>query len=364
MPIRPTGSTGLEPAQYSYDNYGNITSDGTRTFTYNLNNRLSRVSEGTTTIAEYSYDGQNRRVFKTVSGITTYFHYDLTGNLIAETSATGSPQRDIIYQDGERVAMKVYGTNPEIYWFINDHLGTSSAVVNDSGQVVWKAAYFPFGKAEILVNTIENNFRLPGQYYDAETGFHYNMNRYYDPDSGRYVSADPIGLSGGLNLYVYAGNDPVNFVDQWGLNPLVGMIEGAKIGGSVGGLAGGIVGATIGAAGGLLIIEMSQGGDGTIDGAEWDEFGPKDEECIEEVSDHAKDRQNQATEGDSSREVGDPNRVVQEGKQYIDSDTGHTVHVKGNRVVVTDGSGRQITQFKNTRKNTNSRVRSGKWTPR
>jgi RHS repeat-associated protein len=225
---RLTGSTGLEAAQYSYDNNGNITSDGTRTFTYNLNNRLSKVSEGATTIAEYGYHGQNRRVFKTVFGITTYFHYDLTGNLIAETSATGTPLRDIIYQDGERVAMKVYGSGAGIYWFLNDHLGAPRAVVNDSGQVVWKAAYFPFGKAEVLVNTIENNFRLPGQYYDAETGFHYNMNRYYDPDSGRYISGDPIGLSGGINLFAYVSNDPVNFVDPEGLKdrswPLNGRV--------------------------------------------------------------------------------------------------------------------------------------------
>ena len=102
-------STGAEPAQYSYDNVGNIISDGTRTFTYNQNNRLSRVSEGTTTVAEYGYDGQGRRVFKTVSGITTHYHYDPSGNLIAETTATGTSLRDIIYQDGERIAMKVYG---------------------------------------------------------------------------------------------------------------------------------------------------------------------------------------------------------------------------------------------------------------
>ena len=214
---RLTSSTGQEPAQYTYDNYGNITADGTRTFTYNQNNRLSKVSEGTTTVAEYGYDGQGRRVFKTVSGSTTHYHYDPSGNLIAETSATGTPLRDIIYQDGERVAMKVYGSGAGTYWFINNHLGAPRAIINSSGQVVWKAAYLPFGKAEILVNTIENNFRLPGQYYDAETGLHYNMFRYYNPDTGRYITADPVGLSAGLNLFAYVGGDPVNFVDTIGL---------------------------------------------------------------------------------------------------------------------------------------------------
>ena len=60
-------------------------------------------------------------------------------------------------------------------------------------------------------------FRSPGQYYDAETGLHYNWNRYYDPDTGRYLSPDPIGLEGGLNLYAYVENDPVNWVDMFGL---------------------------------------------------------------------------------------------------------------------------------------------------
>ena len=113
--------------------------------------------------------------------------------------------------------MKVYGANAETYWFINDHLGAPRTIVNSSGQVVWQAAYLPFGKAEVLVDTVENNFRLPGQYYDAETGLHYNMFRYYDPDTGRYITADPIGLDGGLNLFLYAGGDPMNWVDPWGL---------------------------------------------------------------------------------------------------------------------------------------------------
>jgi len=64
---------------------------------------------------------------------------------------------------------------------------------------------------------VTNNIRFPGQYYDQETGLHYNWNRYYDPGIGRYLSPDPIGFTDSLNLFIYTGNNPVNWIDPWGL---------------------------------------------------------------------------------------------------------------------------------------------------
>ena len=86
----------------------------------------------------------------------------------------------------------------EIYYYHNDHLGTPMAMTDENGTIVWKADYKPFGNAEIdPASTITNPFRLPGQYYDGETGLHYNYYRYYAPGVGRYLRGDPIGLSGG-----------------------------------------------------------------------------------------------------------------------------------------------------------------------
>jgi RHS repeat-associated protein len=65
--------------------------------------------------------------------------------------------------------------------------------------------------------SVEINLRFAGQYYDSETGLHYNYHRYYDPSTGRYLTADPIGSAGGINLYNYVGGNPVNMVDPFGL---------------------------------------------------------------------------------------------------------------------------------------------------
>jgi RHS repeat-associated protein len=86
-----------------------------------------------------------------------------------------------------------------------------------SGAVVWSATYSSFGEAAVDVELVENNLRFAGQYYDADTRLHYNYFRYYDPKTGRYLTPDPIGLAGGINLFTYAGSNPINAIDPFGL---------------------------------------------------------------------------------------------------------------------------------------------------
>ncbi len=85
-------------------------------------------------------------------------------------------------------------THGKLYYVHTDHLGTPQVMTDENANIVWKAVYDPFGKATITVNTVELNVRFPGQYYDQETGLHYNYFRYYDPETGRYLTSDPIGL--------------------------------------------------------------------------------------------------------------------------------------------------------------------------
>ena len=121
------------------------------------------------------------------------------------------------------------GTPPSVtstlalYYIHNDHLGTPQVLTDENGQVVWRAVYNPFGSATVNEdvdgdgNRVTFNKRFPGQYYDQETGLHYNYFRYYDPQTGRYITSDPIGLAGGLNTYAYVLNNPLSYIDPYGL---------------------------------------------------------------------------------------------------------------------------------------------------
>jgi len=200
---------------YGYDANGNITSANNRTFTYDLSNRLIMVQDDGVTIAQYVYNALNQRINKILTGETRIFHYDLQGHLIAETSTSGSMLAEYIYLGDKPLAM--IGPTETVYYFHNDHLGTPQILTDDTGTVSWKAVYTPFGEAEISIAMVENNIRFPGQYYDQETGLHYNYHRYYDPKLGRYLTPDPIGLEGGINLFVYVASNPLRFFDVNGL---------------------------------------------------------------------------------------------------------------------------------------------------
>jgi RHS repeat-associated protein len=117
----------------------------------------------------------------------------------------------------------VIGSAGGVFPVLSDHLGTPRQVINASKQLRWKWDNTePFG-ANVANQNPANlgvfayNLRFPGQFYDAETGLHYNYFRDYDPKNGRYVESDPIGLDGGLNTYGYVGGNPLSFIDPEGL---------------------------------------------------------------------------------------------------------------------------------------------------
>lgn len=233
---------------FTYDNHGNMVEKsvaGNKTgYSYTVDNRLEKITDNSgATTATYYFDPYGRRLFKEVSGVRTYFHYNDEG-LVGEYNATGEELRTYCYQPGSP-----WSTNPlfiqeggEYYWYQNDHLGTPQKIIASNGTTVWSARYDSYGLATVIIEIIKNNLRFAGQYFDFESGLHYNWHRFYAPETGRYISVDPIGLGGGINLYAYVGGDPVDWVDPWGLaySPAEhgGRYEGGK-GGYVSLLAGG-----------------------------------------------------------------------------------------------------------------------------
>ena len=123
------------------------------------------------------------------------------------------------------VPVTVAANAPKIYDIYTDHIDTPRVVTDQNGNEVWRWDSAPFG--ETLPNEQPTqatakftfNFRFPGQYFDQETGLHYNYFRDYDPQAGRYIESDPIGLDGGINTYVYVNGRPFEDLDQFGLCP-------------------------------------------------------------------------------------------------------------------------------------------------
>jgi RHS repeat-associated protein len=116
-------------------------------------------------------------------------------------------------------------TSSRIYHFHTDPVGTPLELTDEAGELAWAGKYSAWGKVErgedaLLLERTEQPLRFPGQYADSATGLHYNTFRYYDPDVGRYIGQDPIGLSGGINLYAYCPN-PMAWYDPlgWAGNP-------------------------------------------------------------------------------------------------------------------------------------------------
>lgn len=112
----------------------------------------------------------------------------------------------------------------EVHYIHTDHLNTPRVIVNSSNTTIWRwdsvhafGANIPFEDPDNNGQLFEYNPRFPGQYFDKETNLHYNYFRYYEPETGRYISPDPIGLAGGLNIYGYVEQNPLSFIDPLGL---------------------------------------------------------------------------------------------------------------------------------------------------
>jgi len=220
----------------SYDSRGNLVvrsgSSGTWRYAYDARNLMtsSTSPSGETTV--YTYDAFGRRTSKRTGDRETRFFW-LCEQMIGERTVdlrTGTTRRqDYLYIPGSYtvLATRIDGV---VYSCHSDHGGNSRALTGPDGALAWLADYSTFGIAKIALSQAHNPMRFQGQYFDEETGFHYNRFRYYSPVWGRYVTRDPIGFLAGTNFYAYVGNDPINSFDPLGLVDWGGVLTGVVAG--------------------------------------------------------------------------------------------------------------------------------------
>jgi RHS repeat-associated protein len=171
-----------------------------------------------------SYDGTKRRVQKTWRGEATAYYWD-DWRLAAEVRHDGSV-RLYVYVDHKALAPFLFieyeskdtaSESGRRFYVFTNQVAAPIRVEDDAGKTVWSAQLGPYGAARIdPSSTIDMPLRFPGHYFDRETGLHYNRNRYYSPELGRYLQTDPAGLAGGINAYGYRP-DPLTAVDIDGL---------------------------------------------------------------------------------------------------------------------------------------------------
>ncbi|MBH8581982.1 RHS repeat-associated core domain-containing protein [Bisbaumannia pacifica] len=225
----------LDGNRYRHDGAGNLiereTPNGERlTLGYDGANRLVRLTHtsayGHTREGHYRYDALGRRIAKTVrqaNGTTATHHYGWDGDRLVHEE-TDRQRTTVVYEPGTFVPMlrideMQHGGEParHLSAYLTDALGTPLRLVTPQGETLWHAQPHDWAAFTHEQGTTAQPIRFQGQWHDEESGLYYNRHRYYDPQQGRYITQDPIGLNGGTNLYGYVTN-PTGMVDPLGLS--------------------------------------------------------------------------------------------------------------------------------------------------
>jgi RHS repeat-associated protein len=212
--------------RYEYDRDGRLVrktehadSDNQQVWDYSWDSegRLRTVGRPDGAKWNYKYDAFGRRIAKVGQNSVQRFLWN--GEVIIHEMQDGAqPVAWLMKRDSFVPLARVY--NGEFHSIITDHIGTPREMLDSHAKVIWSAAFSAWGQTDRPVTSIAKHdcpMRFQGQWFDEESGLHYNRFRYYDPKDSRFISPDPIGVVGGLNLYQYTRN-PVLWVDPFGLN--------------------------------------------------------------------------------------------------------------------------------------------------
>lgn len=211
--------TSTSSVSYTYDANGNLISktdaSGTWTYSWDFENRLTQVVKPNGVGVSYKYDALGRRIRRIPSaGVSTNFVYD-GQEVIKDLNSDGST---VEYLNGPGTDNKLRLTDSRLstgpLYFAQDQLGSTTALTNSNGGIVAQVTYDAFGNSS---GTSLTRYDYTGRERDPETGLLYYRARWYDPQVGRFISEDPIGLAGGINQFGYVSNNPQNATDPSGL---------------------------------------------------------------------------------------------------------------------------------------------------
>lgn len=222
--------------EISYADGGRINKSGSAELEYDAHGRLirKRDSLGGDSTWEYSWNALDQLVqLITPNGEVWRYRYDAFGRRISKEMEGGQSRtyvwdvNQILHEStvSETISwlFDPHSYSPlakiqsgEVFPVVCDHLGTPRELLDTNGDIVWKAKYSTWGMTKVLIDEVDCPIRFQGQWFDAESGLHYNRFRYYDPENGRYISQDPIRLNGGVNQYAYVF-DPNMWIDPLGL---------------------------------------------------------------------------------------------------------------------------------------------------
>ena len=204
----------------TYDDNGNLTSDGTHTFIWDSRNRLAGISGAA--VATFSYDAVGRRLSKTVNGTTLQFAYD--GLNPVQERANGGVVANLLTGYGiDEVYRRSDADGARD--FVTDALGSTLLLADAAGTVRTSYTYEPYGKGSASGDASSNTYQFTGRENDG-TELYYYRARYYHPRLQRFISEDPIGLTSGPNVYAYVGGNPTNGRDPAGTDPVIGATVG------------------------------------------------------------------------------------------------------------------------------------------
>src|SRR5437016_6950612 len=189
---------------------------GTTQFAWDFENRLTQVSTPSSGSVTYKYDALGRRIERAPSaGASTNFIYD--GQDVVQD--VNSDATTVDYLNGPGIDNKISQTSTSgrkatTLYYLADHLGSTTALTNKQGHLLEQISYDSYGDSTGSVNT---RYDYTGRERDSLTGLLHYRARWYDPQLGRFISEDPIGLAGGINSFAYVRNNPARFTDPSGL---------------------------------------------------------------------------------------------------------------------------------------------------